>query len=69
MAAVTPALLCLGALSFLRDPSSPMAAFMSFQGHYFITAFLEKSSTEKPHFRPYVSPPPKGPHSAPQGQC
>lgn len=39
---------------------------MEFQGRYFITAFLENGGAEKPDFRLYVSPPPKGPPTAVQ---
>ena len=34
---------------------------MDFQGRYFITAFLENGGADKPNFRLYVWPPPKGP--------
>ncbi|XP_030894431.1 IgGFc-binding protein-like [Leptonychotes weddellii] len=63
MAALSSALLCLGALGCLWGPT---VAFVDFQGRYFITAFLENGGAEKPNFRLYVSPPPKGPPTAVQ---
>ncbi|XP_077750936.1 IgGFc-binding protein-like [Canis aureus] len=63
MAALPPALLCLGALDFLWGPA---VAFVDFQGRYFVTAFLENGGAEEPSFRLYVSPPPKGPPTAVQ---
>nr|XP_025710050.1 IgGFc-binding protein-like [Callorhinus ursinus] len=63
MAALSSALLCLGALGCLWGPT---VAFVDFQGRYFITAFLENGGAEKPSFRLYVSPPTKGPPTAVQ---
>lgn len=49
--------------SLLSSPSSrpTRAAFVSFQGHQFITAFLENRGTEKSNFTLYVAPAQRAP--------